>query len=382
MRFSVLLPTRNGGNFLENCILSILEQNHNDFELVISDNANTDSSPEIIRRFSANPRMIVVRQESPISVSENWTAALKASTGEYVLMMGDDDYLLPGALRRLDEVLERHKELDCILYNGYSYVSPKAISDNPASFWAREHYHFGSDFGKEAELDRVHRMGIVKDMFRFRTRIPLNMQTTLFARRAIEKECGGVFRAPFPDHYLLNALLIAANKWVYLPEKLVVVGVSPKSFGHFFYSQKAGAGLSYLGITTHFPGALPGSVLLNGMCAWLIDLKAEYPEELKGVDMDWRGYVRRQVYSWLVQRRYGGISTVELVALLSNLSLRNWMRLFTTIADGASWLRLARFFQFGKKSQAESLWNALMPLPEVTNIREFAVWLQQQRDDR
>ena len=43
MRFSILLPTRNGGDFLENCVRSILEQDHDDFELVISDNANTDS---------------------------------------------------------------------------------------------------------------------------------------------------------------------------------------------------------------------------------------------------------------------------------------------------------------------------------------------------
>ena len=42
MKFSVLLPTRNGGDFLKNTIRSILEQDHDDFELVISDNANTD----------------------------------------------------------------------------------------------------------------------------------------------------------------------------------------------------------------------------------------------------------------------------------------------------------------------------------------------------
>ena len=42
MKFSVLLPTRNGGDFLKNTIRSMLEQDHDDFELVISDNANTD----------------------------------------------------------------------------------------------------------------------------------------------------------------------------------------------------------------------------------------------------------------------------------------------------------------------------------------------------
>jgi len=380
MRFSILLPTRNGGDFLENCIRSILEQDHDDFELVISNNANTDSTPKIISQFKIDSRVKVVHQDFPISVSKNWTAALQASSGEYVLMMGDDDYLLPNTLRRLDDALEQYSEPDCILYNGYSYVSPKAISDNSDSFWTKEHFHFEPGFGKEGVMDHKQRMDIVFDMFHFKTRIPLNMQTTLFSRRAIEKECDSIFRAPFPDHYLLNALLISADKWVYLPEQLVVVGVSPKSFGHFFYSQKAGAGLDYLGINTHFSGALPGSELLNGMAVWLHDLKIEYPEELKSIEIDWPGYIRRQVYSWLQQYRYGGINKKELISRFTSLSVRNWLRLMVAAVDAESWRRLVRLLRFGKKSQAETLWHGLIPLPGIVNIREFVSWLAKQKD--
>jgi len=375
MRFSVLLPTRNGAEFLGNCIRSILEQDYDDFELVISDNANTDSTADVIGVFLTDSRIKVVHQDSLIPVSDNWTAALHASAGEYVLMMGDDDYLLQGTLKRLDSVLKKHNEPDCILYNGYSYVSPKAISGNLGSFWSRDHFKFGADFGEETIIEPERRMDIVCDMFSFKTRIPLNMQTTLFSRRVIEQECGDVFQAPFPDHYLLNALLIAADKWVYLPEELVVIGVSPKSFGHFFYSQKASEGLAYLGIDTHFPGALPGSALLNGMGAWLHDLKLQYPDELKGTNMDWNGYVRRQVHTWILQRRYGGITTKELILRFKSLSGANWLRLLTTIFDSESWRRLILLFKSTKKSQAETLWQGLMPLPDVDNIREFAEWL-------
>jgi glycosyltransferase involved in cell wall biosynthesis len=375
MKFSVLLPTRNGGALLTNCILSILEQDHDDFELVISDNANTDATPDIIRSFDGDPRLKVVRQVKTISVSENWTATLKAASGDYFLMMGDDDYLLPGALRRLDETLTRHNNPDCVLYNGYSYVSPKAIADNSESYWAREHYHYGPDFICEGIIDRAHRMGIVYDMFRFRQRIPLNMQTTLFARRAIEQLNGDVFHAPFPDHYLLNALLLIADTWVYLPERLVVVGVSPKSFGHYFYSQNADSGLAYLGINTHFPGELSGSVLLNGVYVWLLDLKAHYPKELEGVEIDRSSYVRGQIYTWLQQFRYGGLSTRELAVRLGCLSFDDGCRLVTTIFDAMSWRYLGRFLRIRKKSQAEILWHGLMPLSGIADIREFAAWL-------
>ena len=61
MKFSVLLPTRNGGPYIENCILSILEQGYDDMELVISDNANTDKTPEIIRQFVGDSRVKTMR---------------------------------------------------------------------------------------------------------------------------------------------------------------------------------------------------------------------------------------------------------------------------------------------------------------------------------
>ena len=381
MRFSVLLPTRNGGELLADCISSILEQDFDDFELVVSDNANTDRTPEILQRLAGTPRLKVVRQNAPLPVAENWTAALRASTGQYILMMGDDDYLLPHALRTLDAVIARHGEPDCVLYNALLYVAPGAVSTDPVSYWSNTHFQYGSDFAEEAEIERGRRLGIVHDMFRFRQRIPLNMQTTVFARRAIEKENGGAFEAPFPDHYLLNALLIGSEKWVYFPDQLVVIGMSPKSFGHYFYSHQPGAGLEYLGISVDFAGGLPGSALLNGMCRWLLKLKDRYPAALDGVEIDRGAYVRRQVYAWLVQRRYGGITTGELASRFTRLSPGDWMRLFGTVLDAESWRRLWRFVGSRRKTQTKAMSDGMMALSGIAGIRDFSVWVRRHALD-
>jgi hypothetical protein len=116
------------------------------------------------------------------------------------------------------------------------------------------------------------------------------------------------------------------------------------------------------------------------MCAWLLDLKARYPGALKGIEIDQRGYVRRQVYSWLLQRRYGGINTGELASRFAGLSVANWARLLAAVLDGESWRRLGRLLRLRRMSQAETLWHGLIPLPEILNIREFAEWLQRQTD--
>jgi glycosyltransferase involved in cell wall biosynthesis len=376
MKFSVLLPTRNGGPFLENCIRSILEQGYDDMELVISDNANTDNTPGIIAQFTGDARVKALRLDAPVSVTDNWNNALNGSTGDYILMMGDDDYLLPGYFHRMEQIIAKYKQPDCVLHNAYSYVAPGSIADNPHSFYSESHFQFGDDLTKEGLLTPEQRSSIVRDMFDFKVRIPLNMQTTLVARKAFSKVGGGVFQKPFPDHYALNSLLLTAPNWVFSPEKLLVVGVSPKSFGHYVYSNKQSSGLSYLGINADFPGRLPGNELLNGMHVWLVSLKQNYPELLKGVSIDRAGYVRRQFYAWFMQKKLGAISTGELVGNLGLLGPADWLGLAATAFDKASWARLLRVASQGpKKSGAEAQWHSLRPLEGVMDIRQFDHWL-------
>jgi glycosyltransferase involved in cell wall biosynthesis len=374
MKYSVLLPTRNGGKFLRNCIESILSQDYDDFELVISDNANVDETPAIVAEYSGDERVKTLRLDTTVSVTENWNAAYRASSGDYVLMMGDDDFLLPGYFTAMDAILERHAQPDCVVYNGYSFVAPGAIANDPRSFYSPHHFRFGPDLQVEQELTSRHKLGIVKDMFRWTVRIPLNMQTTLVARRAAERIKGGFFQPPFPDHYALNALLLGDARWVFSPERLVIVGVSPKSFGHYAYSNQHGAGLAYLGIATNFPGQLPGSPLINGMHVWLDRLLENYPAQLTGVTIDRPGYVRRQVYNWLLERRFGGLTTAGFMRRFGLLSVQDWVRLAATAFDLESWRRLGGML-LRRKGAAQTQWAGLRPLSEIANIKQFGDWI-------
>ncbi|MCJ7825995.1 glycosyltransferase family 2 protein, partial [Patescibacteria group bacterium] len=254
MKFSVLLPTRNGGQFLGDCIRSILEDSYEDFELIVSDNANTDETPGILRSFAGDKRLKAVRLETVVSVTDNWNHALSSSSGDYFLMMGDDDFLLPGYFNRMEDVLKKYDNPDCVMYNGFIYVMPNSINGNTRSYYDKVHFKFGPDFAKEGVMPAAMRFSIVRDMYRFRARTSLHMQMTLVARKAAAGVPGGIFLPPFPDYYALNALLLSAERWVYLPENLVIVGVSPKSFGHFFYSNQQKKGLKYLGIESDFKG--------------------------------------------------------------------------------------------------------------------------------
>jgi glycosyltransferase involved in cell wall biosynthesis len=379
MKYSVLLPTRNGGLFLENCIQSILEQDYEDMELVISDNANTDCTAEIISKFAGHPHVKVLRLDEPVSVTNNWNNALCASSGDYFIMMGDDDYLLPNYFLRMDRILMEYNQPDCVLHNAYSYVAPNSISNNPNSFYSESHFQFGGDLGSECRLTQEQCFGIVRDMFDFKVRIPLNMQTTLVSRKVFNLVNDGLFQQPFPDHYALNSLLLVATNWIFSPEKLLVVGVSPKSFGHFVYSNNQASGLSYLGISADFEGRLPGNELLNGMYIWLNLLKENYNTLLNTVVINRAGYVRRQLYAWFMQIKLGAIKFQDLLHNLSLLSISDWLGLALTVIDVVSWKRLLKMTVLdSKKSGAESQWHSLRPLAGITDIRQFSDWLSQR----
>jgi len=379
VRFSVLLPTRNGGRYLEGCIRSVLEEPYDDMELVVSDNANTDSTQSVLESFKHDRRLKVVRLSDPVCVTDNWNRALEASTGDYILMMGDDDCLLPGYFRRIEAVLKKYGNPDCVTYNAYSYVAPKSVSGNVRSYYKDPFFNFPPELSQECLIAPGMRFAIVSDMFRFRNRIPLNMQTTLMARAAMNTVKGGAFQPPFPDHYALNSLLLKARSWVFVPDKMLVVGVSPKSFGHYVYSGKQDEGKRYLGINSDFKGLLPGIELNNCMYVWLSMLKRDYAEKLARISISRAEYVRRQVYSWYLQYRAHDASLSDLCRWPGKLSFMDWLYLFSIVFDASSWRRLWRMIPGSKKSKVENLWHGAIPLENITDIKEFARWVSERR---
>jgi len=383
MKFSVLLPTRNGGEYLKNCITSILGESYQDMELVVSDNANTDGTQEILKSFSSDRRLKVVRLTNPVPVTENWNNALLASKGDYILMMGDDDSLLPGYFNRMEEILKKYNNPDCVTYNAYSYMAPYSIGQDKQSYYKDPFYSFGVEFGVEKLIPKDERFLIVRDMFRFHNRIPLNMQTTLMSRVAMNQIRGGAFQPPFPDHYAINSLLLMAKSWVFIPEKLLVVGVSSKSFGHFAYDNKQEEGKKYLGINSDFKGQLPGSDMNNCMYMWLLLLKANYPELLKKVKISRCRYVRHQVYAWFMQYRAGVLPLRDLMMRFLRLNIFDWFYLWFTIFDQRSWERCFAIFTRGRKTaQIQKLWTGAVCLENVSNINEFAGWISKQNNQQ
>ena len=83
VKLSIGMPVYNGELFIERAIESILAQTFTDFELIISDNASTDSTQEICQNFSKkDDRIRIFKQEKNIGVHRNFYFLLSQAKGE------------------------------------------------------------------------------------------------------------------------------------------------------------------------------------------------------------------------------------------------------------------------------------------------------------
>ena len=358
MKFSVLLPTRNGGKYLKSCIESVLSQDYKDMELIVFDNANTDNTAEVVNSYSNDKRLKYYRTDSVVSVTDNWNNALKKSSGDYVLMMGDDDFLLPGYFDTLDKTIKENDFPDGISYFGYSFIYPDAV-DNTVGYYSDPHYDYEKKMIDSGKMTKNQMKTIVYDMFKFKNRLPLNTLPHIWSRKVINRVDGELFRPPYPDHFALNAIFLKANTWVFSKKKLYIIGVTPKSYGHYVFSdndQKGGE--DYLGISGDFPGQLPGSALINNMYVWLQLLKDNYPDYLGSVQISRNGYVRHQLHYWITQYRHGSIERKDLFHRLGLLTLKDKLGLISAIWDKRSILALYAMFKTPNPSKIDFFYGS------------------------
>jgi hypothetical protein len=105
---SIGLPVYNGERYLERAVRSILDQDFQDFELIIADNASDDATGAISERLAASdPRVRYHRNAENIGAARNFCLAFELARGRYFKWAAYDDWLEPTYLTRCVDVLDR-----------------------------------------------------------------------------------------------------------------------------------------------------------------------------------------------------------------------------------------------------------------------------------
>lgn len=97
---SVLLITFNQEEFIEESLHSAIAQDYQNLEVVVADDASTDGTPAIIRRYAAEypKRIIPLLGNKNLGITGNSNRALALCRGDYIALLGGDDVFLPGKI--------------------------------------------------------------------------------------------------------------------------------------------------------------------------------------------------------------------------------------------------------------------------------------------
>ena len=134
VKLSIGMPVYNGELFIERAIESILAQTFTDFELIISDNASTDSTKKICEEFLIKDKRIrFFSHEKNLGANWNFNFILNNAYGEYFMWTAIDDKILPGFYEKNMEVLNKDSNIVCsasqVKYFGHGrdYWAKRAI---------------------------------------------------------------------------------------------------------------------------------------------------------------------------------------------------------------------------------------------------------------
>ena len=121
-KVSILVPNYNYERFLDQRLGSIERQTYRDFEVILLDDASTDDSARILRRFvREHDCQLVCNEHNSGNAFKQWNKGLKLATGQYVWIAEADDYADERFLETLVGRLERNPEC------GLGYCNSSAV---------------------------------------------------------------------------------------------------------------------------------------------------------------------------------------------------------------------------------------------------------------
>ncbi len=238
MLISLIIPTRERAQFLQESLKTACAVRDADVEIIVSDNASQDNTQEIVGR-CRDPRLKYVNTGRRVSMRQNFEFALEHSSGDYVLYIGDDDGFLPRQIQWLQQILERDQ--------------PDVFSWNPLTYgWPID------GFGKRTGGVRFRRQQI----YGVPQRIDMNRRAT-FVRNAqlldldcmpavyhgcvsrqyladIKRQVGVAIAGRIPDVYIAYYATLANASCLYSTHPFTINGYSPVSTGNAQHAYRSG----------------------------------------------------------------------------------------------------------------------------------------------
>lgn len=250
---SVVIPTRGRMETLPAAILSAINQDGAELEVIVADSGSVEGVEDLCRELG-DPRVRCL-PSAKLAMTANWERAVAAATGHYCMVLGDDDALVPGALRTVTKTLA-DSPTRAIVWRKVDFGWPGS------SFEGLGHVtHHPSRRLTAKGTIRLLQMGLMGP-----SRLPsiYNGFVSATALQSLHRRTGRYFNSIVPDVYMGTAMLSELSDYVLFGTPLSINGASTTSNGEASRAPESFIASEFFQ-NTDLPGhpamiAIPGSV--------------------------------------------------------------------------------------------------------------------------
>ena len=152
-KLSIIVPVYNIGQYLEECIESLIEQTYSDKEIILVDDGSTDNSGKICDAFAGNYSYIKVIHQENKGLPFARNAGLEIAEGEYIGFVDSDDVIKKDMYKKLISALEEtDADMAVCNFEVFNKSGIRAVSDRYNTDWiqysdknAKQFYSYALD---------------------------------------------------------------------------------------------------------------------------------------------------------------------------------------------------------------------------------------------
>lgn len=133
--FSIIIPLYNKAHTIKNTLQTLFNQTYIDFEVIIVDDGSTDNSVELIRQFTTDSRIRIIRQKNQgVSVARN--RGIIEATQSWISFLDADDEWLPEYMEKVKLTIERFSDVGMVLTGRYgqNFFTRKRRNNTPYEY--------------------------------------------------------------------------------------------------------------------------------------------------------------------------------------------------------------------------------------------------------
>ncbi len=145
MTISIIIPVYNSEKYIRECLDSILEQDYEDYEMILIDDGSSDGSVTICEEYAAEHDNISLYRQDHAGASAARNLGISRSKGSRLMFVDSDDFILPGMLKDMDA-----KKSDIVICGYETVRNGRAESVNcPSEMYSGPLKEFTSKYLRE-----------------------------------------------------------------------------------------------------------------------------------------------------------------------------------------------------------------------------------------